>query len=78
MLNFRRRSSEVEVKLAVVVSLRPKGAAFGQAGWTRLDYCCCCSCPWRLVMVLRLLVLKFCAGAKTAGRSSAGNDAARG
>ena len=27
----------VEVRLAVVVSLRPKGAAFGQAGSTRLD-----------------------------------------
>ena len=43
MLNFRLRSSEVEVRLAVVVvvvvvvvSLRPKGAAFGQASWTRL------------------------------------------
>ena len=27
----------VEIRLAVVVSLRPKGAAFGQAGSTRLD-----------------------------------------
>ena len=28
----------VEVSLGFVVSLRPKGAAFGQAGSTRLDY----------------------------------------
>ena len=28
----------VEISLGFVVSLRPKGAAFGQAGSTRLDY----------------------------------------
>ena len=30
----------VEIRLGFVVSVRPKRAAFGQAGSTRLDYLC--------------------------------------
>ena len=44
----------VEIKLAVVVSLRPKGAAFGQAGSTRLD-----STRRLLEMVLRIQKFLF-------------------
>ena len=38
---FDAEVMRVEIRLAVVVSLRPKGAAFGQAGSTRLDSCTC-------------------------------------